>query len=55
MNYYKNFFHKLLTKVQVETDLIPKELEVVETYHILRSFEEEQLWRLESEELVDQT
>ena len=38
MNYYEDFFHEVLTEVKVETDLIPEELEVVERYHISRSF-----------------
>ena len=38
MNYYEGCFHDVLLEVQRDTDLIPSELDVVDRYHISRSF-----------------
>ena len=38
MNHYEDCFHDVLLEVQRETELIPNELDVVDRYHISRSF-----------------
>ena len=38
MNHYEGYFHELLLEVQDETELIPVEIDVVDRYHVSRSF-----------------
>ena len=38
MNYYEDCLHDVLLEIQRETELIPSELDVVDRYHISRSF-----------------